>query len=165
MSKELEQEVFDAQVVEGDQVVVRATDTTRSNLSDAHKDFIASLRAMANFYEARPDLELPMWTRFDLFGLKPQDLQRVSLLFAPCEKAVLPDFFMLRRRFGKSIRLEANWSRETVCERVVVGTEEVDEEVVVSKGVETRMNTGQKVEWHCPKVLDRKQVGEGSNDT
>jgi len=122
-----------------------------------HERFVSALRDLADFYDARPTLPIPCTSRLDVFALQPEDTHRIAKLLGKSRKEVIGDsLFVLKRQFGQ-FSLEFNWTRETVCERIVVGTEQVEVPVMVQQG--TKTETRDKVEWRCPKITAPKLEG------
>lgn len=145
--------VLDGQVV--DETPVQFTPKT---LPSGHLLLIESLRAMADFYERRPEVPVPNITSFNVWPVEA-DLPRIARAIGKCEKTTLSDaYFILRKDFG-AFALDFNWSRQQVCERVVVGRETIEEKVPVHTTYETRMVERDRVEWHCPKsIIARPQI-------
>jgi hypothetical protein len=126
-----------------------------------HEMFVRDLRAIASWVEKHPELGAPYLQRIDYWPDKG-DMRKFVSAFGKSEKVVLADaYFILRKHFG-DIRLEATWAREQVCERVVVGQEQVEEEVVVSQTKELRKVTKEKIEWRCHPVLEPKEINDGA---
>jgi len=125
--------------------------------SKEHKEFVSSLRELADFYEARPELQVPHEVCVNLWYQTPEEAQIVARLLGKVRKEVLGDsFFLLRRQFGP-LKVEAIWNRDQVCERVVVGQETVEERVPAT--FTTQKVTRDKVEWRCPKITAPRLEG------
>ena len=106
---------------------------------------INDVRAMLDFLEANPELELPWFGTFNSFP-EPEDIGKVAQMMAPLTKKTKGDaYYVLARKFGV-ISLEANFDHENVCERVVTGTKEIAEKI-------TPAHTEDIVEWVCPDSL------------
>jgi hypothetical protein len=134
----------------------RRRDVTKKKELSPQKEFARSLRALAKFYEEHPEFRVPADVRVYLFPEK-EELAAITRALAPCEKQSLGgNWFILQRRFGKKLYIEANWTRSDVCERVVVGTKEIVEKVPVS--FETQTKTVEVVEWRCPQTLLGREV-------
>jgi hypothetical protein len=118
-----------------------------------HEQFVQDLRALVAWVEEHPELGTPFLERLDYWP-KVEDVGTFARSFGSAEKSVdLVDYFILRKRFG-NIRLEATWYRSQVCERVIVGQEEVLEDMVITPAVtEKRKVLKDKVEWHCPQSI------------
>ena len=106
---------------------------------------INDVRAMLDFLEANPELDLPWFGIFNSFP-EPDDIGKVARMMAPITKKTKGDaYYVLTREFG-AISLEANFFHERVCEKVIVGTKEIPEEI-------TPAYTEDIVEWKCPDSL------------
>jgi hypothetical protein len=60
-------------------------------------------------------------------------------------------FLRLTKRFG-TVKLRAVFSRTEVCERIVLGTEEIPEYVQPEKVIPAHVK--EIVEWRCPSLLE-----------
>jgi len=76
-----------------------------------------------------------------------------------CRKHANENYFDLTKDFLPALQYEATWHRNEICERVVIGQEQVVEDVVEVVG--HRTVTRDIVEWKCPKVLQPK-LAEGA---
>src|SRR5579859_4336784 len=126
-----------------------------------HQEFARDLRAIADFVEAHPELDVPSLDRIDIFPYDPKALPKYAAAFGKAAKDILGDsWFILRRTFG-AIKLEATWQRERVCERVVVGQREVPDQIIPAKAEEFIPAHKEDVyEWRCPdSILGRKEIG------
>ena len=127
-----------------------------------HAEFARDLRAIADFIEAHPELKLPSLSRLDIFESDAKSLPKYAAAFGNAAKDVLGDnLFILRRTFG-TLKLEANWQRDLVCERRIVGQREIPDQIVPAKDEEFIPAHKEDVyEWRCPdSILGRKQVPE-----
>ena len=116
-------------------------------------DFINGLRDLADFYEARPELQLPQSMLADIWYHRGETpIEEVARQMGKAEKVDADNLFILRRNFGP-IRLDANFYREDVCERIVTGTTLVEEPIMVPAG--THIVEKEVVEWKCPKIFDK----------
>jgi hypothetical protein len=139
---------------------VRPIDAIPVDERNAHQRFADSLREFANFWESNTDLQLPSRATFNIWPAT-RSVGKIARMFGKSKKVTMGDsLFYLRRDFGEYIRLEANWSRDQVCERVVVGQETVTEPVMAQ--VSTQTVTRDKVEWRCPKVLEPQELEDAN---
>jgi hypothetical protein len=113
-----------------------------------------SLRLLADFLEIleREEPKLAEEVYFSASAwIYPSDgldhISKFAKLLAPCNKRYSESYFELSKWFG-SIRFEANSSRETVCEKRVVGTKT---EIVPARAEQIR--TVEIVEWECKPLL------------
>lgn len=123
------------------------------------QEAIDGLRAFADFLEQHPDSALP--AAGDLYICDYQYsrdglTKRARDLGGRWDKREGDTYFNLIRRFGP-VEYSIYTNREQVCERVVVGTEEVE---VPDPDVEVPMvtKTVEKVEWRCADSLLREAV-------
>ena len=103
------------------------------------KAFIQGLRACADFFEQHPTVNTPYCETINVF-VGTRDGMAAHARASTWEKVYSDSWFMLCKEFGGGVTLEINTSRETVCRRIVTGTEVVPaqpERVV------------EKVEWIC----------------
>ena len=105
---------------------------------------INDVRALLDYLEATPDLDLPVMGEFNLFP-DSGSISEVARLMAPFTKKSTAGLFILSRDFG-STRIEANFYHDTVCEKVVTGTKEIPERIIPA-------HTKDIVEWKCPDSL------------
>jgi hypothetical protein len=114
---------------------------TKKGLAMTHAEYANALRRIADWIEVHPDLPLPSQTQLDfLSGVDTkEDLAKFARGFGECKKD-----------FG-GIKLRAVAWRKNVCERVVVGTREVPEEIIPARLVPAHMED--IVEWKCPESL------------
>jgi hypothetical protein len=122
------------------------------------QEYVKNLRAMADFFESQEAVPIPLCnTRIDLFSLSPDEVPAIAKAFGSAKKEYIGDsFFVLKRQFGELLSVEANWNREKVCTRVVVGQKTVARQVPVA--YETKNETVDVVEWRCsdPVLAPRK---------
>jgi hypothetical protein len=125
------------------------------------KDFTDSLREVAAFYEAHPELPLPDWTSDSMstFTVWAKD-DKLSFMayakaFGSFDKRTTSDDFELRKSFG-CITIVVAIKRSEVCTRRVVGTKKVIKQVPVQ--YEHREVEEEIVEWDCPGSLLKPQL-------
>jgi hypothetical protein len=128
---------------------------------------ISKIRAIADFLEAHPELDVPFYnTRIDYFVSDKEEMAKwATALPGKKEKIVDSSYFTLKGsipvggldEWGDPVKIpvEILTSRNTVCTRVVKGTEikkvpapldQQPEPVMVEKEVEI-------VEWVCDPIL------------
>lgn len=122
-------------------------------------EILDDVLTVVTWFRERPDIPLPGGFRhLQIFAWDTKDeAEKLARAFGTCKKDSDEMFFRLSRRFG-AVKVEGVFSREQVCQRVVVGTKEVEEEqadpdalaalpkIKVKKQVEI-------VEWKCPELL------------
>jgi hypothetical protein len=102
-----------------------------------HDEFVQGLRALADFYETRPNLALPEYFHgFTIYGVDKEELSAIAREFGACEKVVTEKVFQLVKSFSPSVQLKTYTSRDKVCEQVKVGEKTVD-----------------IMEWRCGSIL------------
>lgn len=143
--------------VNGDELMTTTTPHAddRGNLMDAdqlqqqqRQQAINDTRTMLDWLEAHPEVDLPYDIQFGMLIASVNTKDELAVLaraFGECEKEFADDHFYLRKRFGCT-QLYAFTSRQQVCERVVVGTEAIPEEVRPAYIKEI-------VEWRCTEPL------------
>ncbi len=103
---------------------------------------IDSMRALLDFLETHPIVPMPYFTTVNAFPKHGSDISKIARAMKPVDKSQLGTLFILSRRFG-NVTLEVNFGRDEVCERVVVGTEDIPEKIIPA-------TTREIVEWVCP---------------
>lgn len=126
------------------------------DLTDKQRVYVDGLRALADFIEARPDL-CPTYStvQINIFAdgegdeLRA-DFARLVRLVGRGEKCATDTWFNFVRKFGPH-ELHITARRVDVCERVVVGVDEVevpDPEAVAA--LPKVVQQVERVEWVCP---------------
>lgn len=125
------------------------TDNTMSN----------RLRELADFLDANPELaeHLARKTFYVFAPPNKTEFARLALMLGNARKWSDSTWYNAERDFGP-ITLQVTASRDSVCERVVVGSETVevtepDLDAVAALPTITRSVTIDKVEWVCPPSL------------
>jgi hypothetical protein len=134
-----------------------------TTLTDEQRANIDGLRDLVAFYEQHPEY-LPDQRFLCFLTTDGADDARVKMADATralgtADKDSEGGFFRLVRRFGP-VELCIYALREQVCERIVIGTEEVDIEepdldAVAALPKVTRTETREVVEWRCPDSILR----------
>ena len=110
------------------------------------KEFADGLRAMADWYEAHPEVPPPLYPEFLHASVETkEEAVTIAEALKPCAKQYNGGLFELHRLFGP-IRLKFLFWREVVCERHVVGVKDVPEATVPAHAEEI-------VEWDCHPLL------------
>jgi len=121
---------------------------TDIELKDGRLQILNDVRTLIDWLEAHPEITIPydFENGFMLSSVNTRDeLIAVAREFKECEKVFSNDSFYLHKRFGQA-SLYAFTSRTEVCERVVVGSEEVAERVIPA-------HVRDVVEWRCAEPL------------
>lgn len=111
-------------------------------MNETRSEKIQDVRDLLTFVEDNPEIPMPYFGIFNSFADDASDLDSLARTMAPCEKGVVGTYFLLNRKFG-SVTLSMNFSRDMVCERIVIGTEEVPVHTIPAY-------TKEIVEWKCP---------------
>lgn len=143
----MNEEVFEGQVIGETEVVFCEATSERRNA------YIDSLRAFASFLEAHPNMALPSTQKVYVFPTV-EEMPVYAREMGKCKKSGDDNYFNLTREFLPAIAYEPTWYRNQVCERVKVGEEVVQEDIVEVTG--KRTVTREKFEWQCPKIFAPK---------
>jgi hypothetical protein len=109
--------------------------------STASTEYAQGLREIADWLEANPHIFLP-GQMFDVFTLNTKkEAEEVLRALKPCKKEYAGELFNISRKFG-SITLRFVFYRNAVCMRRVVGTKEVEEQIIPA-------HTEDVIEWEC----------------
>lgn len=123
-------------------------------------EFIAGLREMADFFDARPDLKTPsqhIKTNINLFAKDKAELLELRRQMGNVVKrewGTFNEYIALRKAFRGGFSIDVNILKDNTCERVKIG-----EEVVPAKPARTielpaePEKTVEKYEWHCNGLL------------
>lgn len=113
--------------------------------------FAAGLRALADWYEAHPDMLIPsvdIASEWKVFGFdSKEDAASVIAALGSCRKEYTDNGLLyIKRDFGAGVVLSFVFSREQVCRKKVLGTEQIPERVIPAHEREI-------VEWECEPIL------------
>jgi len=111
---------------------------------EARQTEIDDMRKVLDFLEANPDIGDPYLTSIDIFA-EAEDIKTIAKALGKADKKILGSTFMLVKKFG-TMKLEVNFERNQVCERRVVGTKEIEEQIIPARVVDV-------VEWDCPESI------------
>ena len=128
----------------------------------SHNDYANSLRMIADWIQAHPEMPLPeKELRIFNFDGKEQ-FAIIAKAMKTFKKDYLDSMIYLTKEFG-CFTVQAVEYREKVCERVVVGTKKVIEQKVI-KYEEVEVDQ-EIVEWKCTdaRLLGTSQVKEIEN--
>lgn len=106
-------------------------------------------RTLVDWLEAHPNVPLPQTIDFAGFGIYALNTKGEALMlakeFGSATKEYNDDHLTIKKQFGTQT-LQAVFSRKEVCERVVVGTKVVPEQV-------TPEHVQEIIEWRCDPIL------------
>jgi hypothetical protein len=124
-----------------------------------HKDYIAGLRELADFYESHPDVNLPYegnLCSFGIYGLNKEQIVATVKAFGKCRKDYEETAVNIYKEFH-GIKLNIYTARENVCRRVVVATNVEPEKTIPGKWVPEVVIPAKEVEvveWRCDPILE-----------
>jgi len=143
--------------------------STNDSTALQRAEYIAGLRVLADLLESDPDLVLPTYGAHGYLPLsvhvtcsenQREELARWSRAIPGTKTKQVTDDYMRLGGMLRGLHIKVVAARDEVCERVVVGTREVTEEVpdpqalaAVPKVTVTR--TVEEVEWRCTPLLSR----------
>ena len=112
-------------------------------------DYARGLRAIADWYEAHPDIPVPHTGEVGIYGVKEtkEEAARIAEALRPCRKVWDGEFFKLQREF-EGLTLKFFFMRSAVCTARVVGHHVVPA---------TPERVVEIVEWDCPDSLLRPE--------
>mgnify|MGYP001558595815 CR=1 FL=1 len=117
-----------------------------------HQEYAAGLHHLADWFAAHPDVPLPDDPIRVFAGCNNKSVMgRIARALGKAEKVQEPDsnLFRVCGDFG-GIRVEWISLLSDVCERKVIGTEEVPAEIVPA-------HTREIVEWECSALLEPEE--------
>ena len=135
-------------------------------LTQRQSEAVEGLRELADFLEGKPEM-LDRLLRADarrlyVWASTAEDLGRLGLALGHAEKDADDLYYNVTRDFGPLIGLQVTARREKVCEKVVVGVEEVEVEerdpdlvaaALADIPVQRVTKMVEKTEWACPPSL------------
>jgi antitoxin component HigA of HigAB toxin-antitoxin module len=144
----------------------------------SRETYTQGLREIADFLDAHPEVPLPYLSSFqtgnwentlDIYLVsekgQKEKLAAIARAMGHADKVMDGDKMRVFRRFA-GITLIAQASRDQVCERVVIGTREIeveekDPEALAAVPVVKVTKTVEDVEWRCAPILAaEKQAAE-----
>lgn len=151
----------DDEVIDGelaDPIVLSDSVALTPALDARQREWIEGLRELADFLEAHPAILNPVSTfMMNQFVYGDDAKTRIRMMVrgtGKWEKTPKGDFFCLSRPFGPHT-VDINTSREEVCEKVQVGTREVEvQDPEILKTVPMVTVNEPVYEWECHNLLD-----------
>ena len=130
-------------------------------MTDRRSEFVAGLRAAADFFESNPDAGVPYDARMGFHCSSRDEFVTAVRALGRAEKDFTSSYARATRDFGGGVQVDYQAYRSEVCERVVVGTREVeveepDPEAVAALPKVKRTETVEDVEWRCEPLLAPK---------
>lgn len=119
---------------------------------------VAGLRAAADFFEANPDAPMPFGVDLGRHMNDRDEFVSAVRALGSARKDFGSTYAQVARSFGGGVEIRYQAYREQVCERVVVGTrqvevEEADPAAVAALPKFKRTETVEDVEWRCEPLL------------
>ena len=124
------------------------------------RQFIAGLRAVANFYEENPGawydgmhltLNMYVWGRS-----ARKILAAMARLFGQCNKVYDDNNITVSRQFSEQVTVAVFAPRAKVCRRVVLGTRISPARIVpATEEICIPASSVEIVEWRCDPLLER----------
>ncbi len=129
-----------------------------------HKVYADSLRQIADFFEAHPEVKLPP-PEFKFYQTSNSgEVAAFAKAFGSCTKRYEGDFFYLTKKFG-ALTVEVIERRQKICVKKVVG----HKTVIVERPIafETFSEEQEIVEWECQdaSLLKTKDLEEPASST
>ena len=117
-------------------------------------EFVASLRAAADFFESHPGAPAPEYrVTLNMFVYTREEFEGIARSVGAANKGVSGEWFFLRRKFGELLQMDWNVSRGEVCEARVTG-----KRMIPARPAEPEREVD-VVEWECTSIL-RENFGE-----
>lgn len=118
-------QVEDGSVEQVEQEVVELDESAEPAPPTPHQGFSRSLRLIADFYDAHPEISLPTISGMSIYGAGKDQLRLGAKAFGSAEKEFYSSYFILKKQFG-SINLSYWSDRQEVCERREIGKKYVE---------------------------------------
>lgn len=112
------------------------------------KDYAAALREIADWYEQHPEVPFSRFITVGGVEKTREQAAEIARTLGACRKEHLDTTFHLTRTFSGVDLCFVFW-RATVCDRVVVGVEEIPEKVEPA-------HTREKIEWRCAPIFQEE---------
>jgi hypothetical protein len=138
----------------------RAMMTTETELTEQEirEQTLADVRSVLDWLAVHPEIPLPYEFNGSNLGIyawnDKKEAQIMARAMGTFEKTADENFLTLEKKFG-SVVVKALFNRNQVCERVVVATEEVPEQIIPER-IEPAY-TKEIVEYRCPSLLDDEE--------
>ena len=136
-----------------------------SNFTETQQAKMDGLREFVNHLEQNPELIDKMGKNtFYIFhrGDDVAEFAKTALMLGTSRKSSDSRYFNVERDFGPLVRIQVTAAHEDVCERVVIGSEEVeveerDPELVAAAVADIptvkTVKIVERFEWKCPSSL------------
>lgn len=109
-------------------------------------DMVSGLRKLADFLEKNKEvlagLNFSEYVSVSQWNYKKEDFKKTAKIIGRAKKDWSDSHVSMEKQFSRSVVFRNYISRKQVCERVVVGTKEIAEQVIPAR-------TEEIVEWKC----------------
>ena len=134
-------------------------------MTDSQREALDGWKELVAHLEANPELiDIIGYHKIYAFFHKKDgpEFARRAMLLAPFTKSTDESYFNVERDFGPNLTIQLTARHELICEKVVVGTEEVEvverDEALVSEALAAIPTTKvtktiEHTEWKCPASL------------
>lgn len=125
---------------------------------DEREAVLNDLITVVDWLRVHPEIPLPNIETLTIYAWDSKErAAQLAKAMGTCDKSSDETFFRLTKSFG-SVKLAGVFSRQSVCERVVVGTKEIESEEADPVAVAALPKVKVKkqvdiVRWECPKLL------------
>lgn len=118
------------------------------------KEFVSSLRELADYYESNPGTPLPPYPVLNIFASRDPAIAKCQFRqFGNFDKEYMDTWFAASKKFGV-IRLDLCAPRDQVCQKVVTGTRTIPERIIpASPETLVPEHVEEIYEWQCDPVL------------
>lgn len=123
-------------------------------MTTERKDFTDGLRAIADWYDAHPEIAIPGLPEITNASVDTKDeAAAVIRALGSCEKEYGQTLFTITKVFG-SVKAKFYFYREAVCVKKVIGKKEIPEQILPARE-ETVIpaHTEEITEWECLPIL------------
>ena len=122
---------------------------------------LTDAQSVLEWLAAHPEIPLPSefskWGHLNIYAWDNRKEARVmARAMGTFEKQADTNMLRLLKRFGR-VTVCAVFRRRQVCERIVVDTKEIPEEVIPAKTVPAHVE--EVIVWRCPSLLDDEAMG------
>lgn len=117
-----------------------------------NQGLVKGLRELADFLEARPEIEMWGGLTINLFADTNEKFAEAARTMGSCNKLTDGAYFMLRKEFSGGIKVDVNRNREAICTKVKIGEKiipAVPETVLPAKPAHVE----EVYEWQCPESI------------
>ena len=127
-------------------------------------NYVTGLRAAADFYEQHPEIVVPSETAITNYRVDSKEEARLVIkAVGTCQKKYDEYNFTVVKEITPNFNLRFVFLRDTVCEKVIVGTKVVPEHVIPAEPAREEKFVPRReepvYEYRCPSILADAQGG------